>query len=149
MEHLTIDQAIAKLRTVRNYIDQWPIFTKPTGITQDIAEDGKPGQVCTIAWSELTLSTNEEHERALDTLYSIFYGSDDSHTTRRNRPWKPHNSIAYDNPEENTLSLLDTVLYVSKHPTLLGMERRVEAISLWKTEGKMEDWVCLDRVRFW
>ena len=35
MEHLTIDQAIAKLRTVRNYIDQWPIFTKPTGITQD------------------------------------------------------------------------------------------------------------------
>ena len=35
MEHLTIDQAIAKLRTVRNYIDQWPIFHKPTGITQD------------------------------------------------------------------------------------------------------------------
>ena len=35
MEHLTIDQAIAKLRTVRKYIDQWPIFHKPTGITQD------------------------------------------------------------------------------------------------------------------
>lgn len=145
MEHLTVHEAKEKLQSLRSKIDQWPRFAKPTGVTQDIAQVGRPGQVCSIAWSELTLSTNEEHEQALDVLYELFYG--ESYT--RDRPWKPHNSIAYDNPEDNTLSLLDTVLYASKNPTLLGKERRVEAISLWSTEGKMEDWKCLDRVRFW
>lgn len=145
MEHLTEEEAKAKLQSLRTRIDQWPRFAKPTGVTQDIAQVGRPGQVCSIAWSELTLSTNEEHEQALDALYELFYGD----SSKRERPWKPHNSIAYDNPEDNTLSLLDTVLYASRNPTLLGKERRVEAISLWNTEGKMEDWKCLDRVKFW
>lgn len=145
MEHLTVEEAKAKLQSLRTRIDQWPTFAKPTGVTQDIAQVGRPGQVCSIAWSELTLSTNEEHEQALDALYELFYGD----SSKRERPWKPHNSIAYDNPEDNTLSLLDTVLYASRNPTLLGKERRVEAISLWNTEGKMEDWKCLDRVKFW
>jgi hypothetical protein len=145
MEHLSIEEAKEKLQSLRSRIDQWPRFAKPTGVTQDIAQVGKPGQVCSIAWSELTLSTNDDHEHALDVLYELFYG--ESYT--RDRPWKPHNSIAYDNPEENTLSLLDTVMYASRNPTLLGKERRVEAISLWSTEGKMENWKCLDRVRFW
>ena len=145
MEHLTIEEAKARLQTFRDRINQWPTFAKPTGVTQDIAQVGRPGQVCSIAWSELTLASNDEHENALDNLYELFYG--ESYT--RERPWKPHNSIAYDNPEDNTLSLLDTVCYASRVPTLLGKERRVEAISLWSTEGKMEDWRCLDRVRFW
>ena len=145
MEHLSIDEAKAKLQTVRERIEQWPAFSKPTGVTSDIAQVGRPGQVCSIAWSELTLSSNEHHEAALDVLYELFYG--EQYT--RDRPWKPHNSIAYDNPEDNTLSLLDTVTYVSRNPTLLGKERRVEAISLWSTVGKMEDWVCLERVKFW
>lgn len=145
MEHLTVEEAKAKLQSVRKLIPQWPTFARPTGVTQDIAEDGKPGQVCSIAWSELTLASNPEHEAVLDNLYELFYGKDFS----RDRPWKPHNSIAYDNPEDNTLSLLDTVLYAAQNPTLLHKERRVEAISLWSTWGKMEEWECLDRVRFW
>ena len=67
---------------------------------------------------------------------------------KRHRPWKPHNSIAYDNPETNTLSLLDTITYMSDNPTLLGCERRVQAISLWNTHGRMEEWSCIDRVKF-
>ena len=144
MQHLTVEEAKAKLQTVREKIHQWPTFARPTGITQDIAQVGRPGQVCNIAWSELTLATNAEHEAALDTLYELFFGQEFT----RDRPWKPHNSIAYDNPETNTLSLLDTVLYASQNPTLLHKERRVEAISLWSTWGKMEDWECLDRVCF-
>mmetsp|Transcript_11548 Transcript_11548/g.24509 ORF Transcript_11548/g.24509 Transcript_11548/m.24509 type:complete len:268 (-) Transcript_11548:204-1007(-) len=145
MEHLTVEDAKAKLRSVREIIPQWPMFSRPTGVTQDIAQVGRPGQVCSIAWSELTLATNEHHEAALDALYRLFYGK----AFTRDRPWKPHNSIAYDNPEDNTLSLLDTVLYASQNPTLLHNERRVEAISLWDTNGKMEDWKCLERVSFW
>lgn len=149
MTHLSDEQAVSKLRSVRQHLDQWPTFAKPTGVTQDIAQMGRPGQVCSIAWSELTLSSDDRHEEALDTLYALFYDDESSSHVARTRPWKPHNSIAYDNPEDNALSLLDTVLYASRHPTLLGKERRVEAISLWSTEGKMEDWECLDRVKFW
>eukprot|EP00581_Thalassiosira_minuscula_P021173 CAMPEP_0184440626 /NCGR_PEP_ID=MMETSP0738-20130409/755662_1 /TAXON_ID=385413 /ORGANISM="Thalassiosira miniscula, Strain CCMP1093" /LENGTH=368 /DNA_ID=CAMNT_0026808523 /DNA_START=277 /DNA_END=1381 /DNA_ORIENTATION=- len=140
MEHLSIDEAKARLARVRDVVGQWPAFEKPTGVTSSIAECGKPGQVCSIAWSELTLSSNEEHEAAMDALHRLFFGEDWVPETR-DRPWKPHNSIAYDNPETNTLSLLDTVMYcASSNPTLLGRARRVEAISLWSTVGKMEEW---------
>ena len=144
MEHLSIEEARARLRTVKDIIPQWPIFAKPTGITSDIAQCGRPGQVCDIAWSELTLATNPQHEAALDLLYELFYGP----VYSRDRPWKPHNSVAYDNPETNCLSLLDTIMYASQNPSLLGMERRVASIALWSTVGKMEDWRCLERVRF-
>jgi len=145
MEHLSIEEAKSRLRRVREVIPQWPMFAKPIGVTSDTSQCGRPGQVCTIAWSELTLATNPQHEAALDLLYELFYGQD----YHRDRPWKPHNSGAYDNPETNCLSLLDTIMYASQNPSLLGMERRVAAISLWSTAGKMGDWKCLERVRFW
>ena len=144
MEHLSIEEARYRLRKVKEVIPQWPTFAKPTGVTSDIAQCGKPGQVCDIAWSELTLATNPQHEAALDVLYELFYGQE----YYRDRPWKPHNSVAYDNPETNCLSLLDTIMYASQNPSLLGMERRVAAISLWSTVGKMGDWKCLERVKF-
>lgn len=146
MEHLTHDEARERMSRVKEEVGAWPKFARPTGVTSDIAVCGRPGQVCSIAWSELTLASNPEHEAALDRLYNLFLGEEYT----RDRPWKPHNSIAYDNPETNALSLLDTVTYcASENPTLLGRERRVEALSLWSTVGKMEDWYCIDRVKFW
>mmetsp|Transcript_10192 Transcript_10192/g.15049 ORF Transcript_10192/g.15049 Transcript_10192/m.15049 type:complete len:300 (+) Transcript_10192:458-1357(+) len=145
MTHLTQQEACAKLQTVRNQIPQWPRFSKPTGVVQDIAVCGRPGQVCSIAWAELTLATNPDHEAALDTLYEIFFGDD---FKGRDGPWKPHNSFAYDNPEDSVLNLVDAVIYCAEHPTLLGKERRVKAMSLWNTHGKMGDWKCLDRINF-
>ncbi|KAL7542495.1 hypothetical protein ACHAWF_007184 [Thalassiosira exigua] len=152
MEHLSVDEAKERLSRVREVLapltgdGSWPPFARPTGITSDVAVCGRPGQVCSIAWSELTLASDPAHESALDALHGLFYDDGD---IARDRPWKPHNSIAYDNPETNALSLLDTAVYASANPTLLGRGRRVEAISLWSTEGKMEDWTCIDRVRFW
>lgn len=172
MEHLSHEEASRRLHKVKDVMPNgmWPSFAKPTGVTSDIAVCGRPGQVCSIAWSELTLASNDEHENALDALYTLFYSNSvedamdgespprqtSSSTTNnivvempeRHRPWKPHNSIAYDNPETNTLSLLDTITYMSVNPTLLGCERRVKAISLWSTVGKMEEWSCIDRVEF-
>ena len=182
MEHLSHVEATRRLHKVKDVLKNgvWPAFAKPTGVTSDIAVCGRPGQVCSIAWSELTLASNDEHEVALDALYSLFYdedeesldnsslkdddGSSSCHDVEgtpssrpklgavemptRSRPWTPHNSIAYDNPETNALSLLDTITYMSIHPTLLGCERRVKAISLWNTVGKMEEWKCIDRVKF-
>ena len=147
MDHLTIDEARERLGKVKEVVGNWPPFDKPTGMQSDIAENGKPGQVCSIAWAELTLATNPEHEAAMDNLHRLFYGDDWCQESGRDRPWKPHNSIAYDNPETNALSLLDTVNYACKNPSLLS-GRRVAAISLWSTEGKMEEWECIDRVKF-
>jgi len=172
MEHLSHEEASRRLHMVKDVMPNgvWPSFAKPTGVTSDIAVCGRPGQVCSIAWSEMTLASNDEHENALDALYTLFYSnlveddmdkesSSPHHTSssttnvivempKRHRPWKPHNSIAYDNPETNTLSLLDTITYMSDNPTLLGCERRVQAISLWNTHGRMEEWSCIDRVKF-
>ncbi|EJK69401.1 hypothetical protein THAOC_09349 [Thalassiosira oceanica] len=113
MKHLSADEARERLGMVRKRIDQWPTFARPTGVQSDVAQCGRPGQVCSIAWSELTLATDDRHESALDELYDIFFGPDGRGA--RERPWKPHNSIAYDNPETNSLSLLDTVMTVMSH----------------------------------
>lgn len=158
MEHLSVPEAKERLRRVADVVGPWPAFARPTGVTSDVAVCGRPGQVCSIAWSELTLASDPLHEAALDALYRLFYDDDDSSFSSeeassslpaRDRPWKPHNSVAYDNPETNALSLLDTITYLGGRPTLLGRGRRVEAMSLWNTEGTMEEWECLDRVRFW
>lgn len=153
MTHLTTDTAIQRLHAVKNNIPVWPTFASPSGVVSDIAVCGRPGQVCSIAWCELTLSSNDEHEKALDALYSVFFddlndNDGGSQSWNRHRPWKPHNSIAYDNPEDTTFSLQQVVKYIAEHPSLVMNERRVEAISLWDTNGRMEDWKCLDRVYF-
>lgn len=151
MTHLTVDEARRRLHQVKDVLPSWPKFAPPTGVVSDIAVCGRPGQVCSIAWCELTLATDDEHETALDTLYGLFYDGVNKgrgRTVTRDRPWKPHNSVAYDNPEEATFSLGHLIKYVADHPSLITRERRVEAISLWDTNGRMEDWRCLDRVYF-
>ena len=144
MKHLSVDEARDKLHQLPSVLPngKWPVMQRPVAIKQDIAVEGRPGQVCSISWAELTLTTNEEHEHALDQLYSLFGLGE------RKGPWTPHISLAYDNPEDTVLNLGDTVSYVTHHPTLLMKQRNVEAISLWSTEGKMADWKCIDRIRF-
>ena len=58
---------------------------------------------------------------------------------------QPHLSLAYDNPEETTLSLYNALSLVSRYPSLLK-ERNIRGISLWSTIGVMKNWKCLDRI---
>lgn len=148
MHHLSVDEAKARLRSVPDKIPLWPSFRRPVGVVQDIAVAGNPGQVCSIAWAQLTLASSPEHEGALDALYDIFYGPESTEKTERHRPWTPHSSIAYDNPEETVLSLPAALACIAEYPTLLSKERGVKGISLWNTEGKLADWKCLDRICF-
>lgn len=145
MKHLSVEDAIAKLDEFVQKVPKWPSFGKPISIVQDIAIDGNPGQVCTIAWAELKFASNPHHEDVLDTLFEIFYGPDHN---KRTGPWTPHNSMAYDNPDDSPLNLLDVVLYAASVPTLLGKPRRVNAISLWDTNGTMGEWKPIHRVEF-
>lgn len=148
MTHLSVAEAKARLRSIPNKILTWPPFRRPIGVVQDIAVAGNPGQVCSVAWAQLTLSSSSEHEDALDALYDIFYGIDVTEKNERHRPWTPHSSIVYDNPEETVLSLSSVFACIAKYPTLLTKERRVKGISLWSTNGKMENWKRLDRISF-
>jgi hypothetical protein len=100
--------------------------------------------VCSIAWAELTFPTNEEQEEALDKLYHLF----ELAPRKKGEHWHPHVSMCYDNPEDTVLNLTDFILYAAQHPTLLTNSRKVKAISLWRTEGKLAHWKCLDRVHF-
>ena len=144
MSHLSEEEATEKLEEVaKAFPGGWPSkMDRPISVKQDIAIEGRPGQVCSIAWAELTLKTNEKHEEAIDKLYEIFEVPE-----KRKGPWTPHLSLAYDNPEDSVLNLVDTISYVAQNPTLMEA-RRVKAVSLWSTEGKMAQWRCLDRVSF-
>mmetsp|Transcript_25605 Transcript_25605/g.47719 ORF Transcript_25605/g.47719 Transcript_25605/m.47719 type:complete len:268 (-) Transcript_25605:1588-2391(-) len=145
MKHLSADEAVRRLRDFCAS-GGWPAFRRPVGVVQDVAVAGNPGQVCSIAWAQLTLASGPEHEKAMDRLYEAFYGSGSEEGSARHRPWTPHNSVVYDNPEETVLTLQGTLECIARYPTLLSSERRVKALSLWSTEGRMEQWKCLDRV---
>ena len=144
MTHLSQEEAIAKLEQLipSKRLSHWPQLEAPRGLTCDTAQEGRPGQVCTIAWTELSFPTNADHEAALDALHQHFEVPEP-----RQHPWTPHISLAYDNPEDSVLSLHDTYAYVKQHPSLLRC-RNVKAISLWNTQGKMAEWQCLHRVAF-
>lgn len=141
MTHLSKEEAKRKLEQIPLILAGWNnVLDRPSGLTCDIAEEGKPGQVCSIAWAELTFRSNENHEAAIDALYDLF-----EIPCKRAGLWMPHISLAYDNPEDSILNIQDTFSYVSQHPSLMR-SRRITAISLWNTAGKMADWHCLDRI---
>lgn len=144
MSHMTVDEAKKKLAEIPSVLPEgrWAFMEKPRGLTCDIAVEGRPGQVCSIAWSELSLSTNDKHEECVDAVYDLF-----GVQRPEGQKWTPHISLAYDNPEDTVLNLQDFFDYVSKHPSLMR-GRRPNAASLWNTEGKMGEWQCLDRVYF-
>lgn len=156
MTHLTVDEAKRKLQSfVRDRVEVegpsgggWPPFRKPVGIVQDVAVCGNPGQVCSIAWAQLTLASSPEHEEILDGLFDTMYGEGSKEGASRARPWTPHNSVVYDNPEETVLTLEGTLECIGRYPTLLRSGRRVKALSLWDTKGRMEQWKFLDRASF-
>jgi hypothetical protein len=104
-----------------------------------------------MSWAEITMSNTQEHEDQLDMLYDIFFNDTNCKdpVNHRSRPWKPHISIAYDNPESTFLNLKDIINELLQIPTLLQRsQRKVTGISLWRTEGKLSDWKCLERVVF-
>mmetsp|Transcript_35603 Transcript_35603/g.70073 ORF Transcript_35603/g.70073 Transcript_35603/m.70073 type:complete len:827 (+) Transcript_35603:171-2651(+) len=120
---------------------KWPSSLKPKAVLSDIAFDGVNGEVMDMAWSEMSFVTSDEHEKMLDTIYRIFHRKIRNPDDR----WVPHLSLAYDNPENTTLSFEHAASLLSRFPTLLK-DRQVKAISLWSTYGKMADWKCLDRI---
>ena len=124
-----------------------------------------------MAWAEVSLAMTPEHETLIDALYDIFFRTDlaSSSTSEeqkeeefvpRSRPWVPHLSMCYDNPEGLGANLCRSSManfMKEKHPALLENDnknggvpftRAVTGISLWRTAGKISDWTRLDRIEF-
>ena len=122
-----------------------------------------------MAWAEVSLATSPEHETLIDALHAIFshYSSaiSEKHASSstseeekkeeyvpRSRPWVPHLSICYDNPEglgPNLCRLSIEEFMKEECPALLESDsfiRAVTGISLWRTIGTIDKWHCLDRL---
>ena len=142
ISYLTVEQAKERLAQIPSVLPDgdWPRMDKPVAVKQDISQEGLPGQVCSIAWAELTLKSNEKHEVAMDAISKLF------EVQRDGTQWTPHISLAYDNPEDSVLELTDIIMCAAMMPSLMQKSRRVKAVSLWNTEGKLGDWQLLDRV---
>ena len=98
------EEALNRLSKVPSVLPsgKWPTMSPPVAIKQDVSQEGLLGQVCCSAWAELTLKTNSEYEKSLDTLCGLF-------DTRLEAPWAPHISLTYDNPGDYVLQLSDIV----------------------------------------
>jgi len=105
-----------------------------------ICFDGVDGEEMDMAWTEITYAKAPEYERMVDIVYQMFYKNQGSM-----QKWSPHLSLAYDNPEDTRLSSAVVPDLISRFPTLTK-DRKIEAISLWDTNGRMSDWKCLDRI---
>lgn len=149
IDHMTEEEAKQCFREKCVPIAQhWPPF-KPKGQFNGVSFDGVDGEEMDMSWIELALHSSPEHEALVDKVHSCFYSDEDEELGDKERtgPWTPHVSLAYDDPFETVLDDIYTEKIFANHPSLLGKRcRDVVAISLWRTEGKLWDWACLDRV---
>ena len=144
MQNLTAVEALERFGQVKQQITSWPAL-KPVGVLSDLEFYGVGGGTMDMAWTEISLASSEQHEALIDKLYETFH---DGHH-RSSRPWKPHLSLAYDNPDDGSiLTLSDAMKYVAENPSLVKRPRKVTGISLWSTQGTLAEWKCLDRVIF-
>jgi hypothetical protein len=150
----------------------WPPLTSK-GVLSDIEIDGVNGGTMTMAWSEVSLQTSEVQELLVQHVWDVMMcGGDGTDEMRddgkecpaaRSAPWVPHLSLCYDNPEETPLNLIGALDVVATHPFLLGeddkrhgqeergsshKQLRLTGLSLWNTEGTIDEWCCVDRIAF-
>ena len=95
-----------------------------------------------MAWIEASFETSNEHEKLLDQMHENFYKGTGK---QRSGPWSPHISLAYDN-EECPISNKYLASLVERHPTL-ALHRKVEALSLWNLNGRINEWSLVDRIQ--
>jgi len=125
---------------IGNTIDNWSSPLKFSDGLFGVCFDGVDGEEMDMAWTEITFAKAPEYERMVDNVYQMFYKNQGSM-----HKWSPHLSLAYDNPEDTRLSSAVVPDMISRFPTLTK-DRKIEAISLWDTNGPMSDWRCLDRI---
>jgi len=149
MNHLTEHEVRQRFRTMKSmakFCESWPDDLRFIGVLMDIELAGVNGGLMDMAWAEITISTSTSHEDHLDSLYDLFFAG--HVVNQRIAPWKPHLSLAYDNPENSVLNLGRVVDTVLQSRLLTKSLRRVTGISLWDTNGLLEDWKCMDRLVF-
>lgn len=152
--HVTVEYGMAQIdeREIRRRFcedlpvqqlrKEWPDFVV-RGIQTGTTVDGVDGEDMTMAWIELTLGTSAQHEAMVDLVRRVLYRDDYKPRTSK---WTPHLSLCYENPEEAKSNLHYSMTIMSRVPTLTSVaKRRITGIALWKTEGTMEFWKCLER----
>lgn len=169
----SLGESLTQLMLGRNDTAMWPPLT-PKGVLSDIEIDGVNGGTMTMAWSEISLQTSDLQESLVEHVWDVIMcgmGNVDDGTAVDNvcpvrpAPWVPHLSLCYDNPEETPLNVIDALDVVAKHPFLLGRDEgqqghdeegggslgkqlHLTGLSLWNTEGTMDEWRCLERIAF-
>jgi hypothetical protein len=141
MTHLTETQVLQHFReSLIPKVQSWPEL-RVQGFKVDKSFDGINGQEMDMAWMEIEFETSEAHEELVDIVHNAF-----CRDGVRVRPWQPHVSIAYENPDVAKVNLDFAMEFVKQFPLLITQStRQVTAVSVWKTEGKMAEWKCLDR----
>jgi len=156
MTHLSEDEVLERFDRLRDVVRSWPSF-HVKGIHTDTSYDGVDGEDMDMAWIEITLGTSREHQKLVDDVLHVFF-DDKNHSTIGTAPdpqnngelqrpkWKPHLSLVYENPDMAKSNLHYSLTIMKRLPSLTQhTHRRVTAVSLWKTEGKMASWELLRR----
>ena len=113
------------------------------GFINDIELNGVNGGTMDMAWMEISFETSDLYETLIDSLHDSFNHDSDDYK-KRSTLWLPHCSLAYDNPDSRIPDELLATL-IQNYPTLQN-NRRFKAISLWSTQGTIEEWKCLERI---
>jgi len=126
----------------------WPDFPV-RGVQTGMTWNGVDGEEMDMAWIEMTLGTSPAHETMVNAVRSVFYRDTSASSLRtqsNNSKWTPHLSLCYENPEQAKSNLHYSMSIMARVPTLTEVpQRRITGIALWKTEGTMELWKCLER----
>ncbi|GMI03451.1 hypothetical protein TrLO_g6333 [Triparma laevis f. longispina] len=125
----------------------------PIGLVTDTELYGVNGGKMDMIWSEISLKANptlEGIQSNIGRLFSLDDGAqkkDGSAPPPETSTWRPHLSLAYDEPSGGALNLKSVVKEFNKYEKVWE-EVRIKGVSLWDMNGRIEEWKCIDEVVF-
>lgn len=143
--HESSDAALSFFQTFKTKIKSWPPL-EPIGCVCDTEYAGVDGGLMDMTWAEISFKTNSHHLKCVEDAKQAFGGPSLCKTYELDK-WKPHLSMAYDNPVDTPLTTKAFISVASKYPSL-WMTRKIIGVTLVDTNGKIGDWKVLDSFEF-
>lgn len=140
--------AVAAFGSVKDVCQSFPPL-RCVGCVCDVEMAGVDGGLMDMSWAEISYKRDSQHHNPFKAAHAAFCSEQDPAAVDESfKQWKPHMSLAYDNPSGNRLHTASLLRAIVETPGLMQPTREIVGMQLWRTKGTMGQWKRLDEYTF-
>mmetsp|Transcript_29008 Transcript_29008/g.54754 ORF Transcript_29008/g.54754 Transcript_29008/m.54754 type:complete len:202 (-) Transcript_29008:913-1518(-) len=149
----TLESSLLSFRSLLPHFSSLKAKTlTPNGLICDTEIAGVNSGKMDMIWSEVSLKASPAFastRRAIESIFDVTGNEEKKDGTGREdgEEWRPHLSLAYDEPGGGTLDLKSVVRHVSKEEGI-WKDVKIKGVSLWDMNGTIEEWKMIEEVVF-